>query len=184
MFIIEGADNLGKTTAAKRIVELANARKRYPIRYQHMGRPPETFDFYLHYKDMISTFAVQDRFHIGGILWHDAIPQDRLRDIERWIRSAGSYTVAFITTDEEWYRKRLSDNEGREMFSVNTIFAANKRMKDLTWNATYPEKEPYVGVDEVFNVSELGGFPTDEHINRWIDRWFVRIETKILNDIP
>lgn len=178
MLILEGSDDLGKTTAAKRLVRLAAERAeveerpawRYPVRYDHMTRPNSGFDFYRDYLDIISMFGVQDRFHIGGIVWHDAIPYNKLKLIEAWLTAVGSFTVLFVSDDPDWYRQRLDTNKRRQMFDPDTLEAANNSYLDMAMGSF---KFP-VYHDHVLFVNH--GWPDDNALNIILDSWFDRLE--------
>lgn len=167
MLIIEGSDHLGKTTAAKALVKAAAAHRRYPIRYAHMSRPNEAFDFLHDYQDMSSKFAVQDRFHLGGLVWHkDKITLDSLKIIEGRLMALGSVCVVFYTSDEVWYEKALREKGKDEMFSPEVIMAANRRFKELA--------EYTVWHDFMYDVKD-GQFPTDVTILNWLNSWYSRL---------
>lgn len=168
MLIIEGADHLGKTTAAKAIVKAAAKDCRYPIRYAHMGRPNGAFDFLHDYQDMSSKFAVQDRFHIGGLVWHNnMITVSGLRIIEGRLMALGSICVIFYTSDEVWYEKALRERGKEEMFSPEVIMAANRKFKELA--------DHVVWRDFVFDVKD-GQFPDKAEIISWLCAWYGRLD--------
>lgn len=125
MLILEGSDCLGKSTFAKLLLEEADKRQMYPTFYSHMSRPNEVFNFFGHYKDMMTTYAVQDRFHIGGVVWHEAIHQSRMSIIEGWLRSIGSMTFIFYASDLVWYRKRIEEDNRGNLLSIEAMIQAN-----------------------------------------------------------
>src|SRR5438045_2741728 len=103
MFILEGPDHVGKTTAAKRLVELAHARGLKQVSYRHMSRPPEDFDYFGDYlKMMTDPWIVQDRFHYGGLVYGDIcrggtkISNYNLCLLESVLALQGSYTVVMV----------------------------------------------------------------------------------------
>lgn len=168
MLIIEGADNLGKTTACKRLVELAasdGVAHEYPIRYQHMSRPNHHFDFFNDYQDMISRYAVQDRFHIGALAWHDKVlPLARLRIVEGWLAAQGSLVCVLVASDEKWYREHLKSQPKQEMFSIDRILEGNKRFLQNDARQDY-----------TYDVS-IHGFLTDKMLWQILREWFSRLE--------
>lgn len=166
MLIIEGADHLGKTTAAKALVKLAADHRRYPIWYAHMSRPNEAFDFLHDYQDMSSKFAVQDRFHLGGLVWHkDKITPNSLKIIEGRLMALGSVCIVFYTSDEDWYKEALSHGKD-EMFSPDVIMAANRRFRYLA--------EHTVWSDFMCDVRD-GQFPCEVTLLRWLHTWYDRL---------
>lgn len=182
MMIIEGADHLGKTTAAKRVVDIANdlanqiidsdpEASPYPIRYQHMSRQNAGFDFLYDYRDIISMYAVQDRFHLGGLVWHDkVINAEELRLIESWLGALGSYTIIFYNSDEGEYRGWLEHQGKDEMFDIDTIMEANKKYFDMVCQ-TY--RIP-VQFDSSWDLAQ--GYPTDEVLQSWLTNWMKRLD--------
>lgn len=172
MFIIEGGDNLGKTTAAKRMVELAksglNDEFKLPIRYQHMSRPNQHFDFFQDYRDMMGRYAVQDRFHLGALAWHTGVmTHDKLRIIEGWLAGLGGAIVIFVASDDDWYREHLNSHPKDEMFDTDVILAANRRFRNDICYQSHP--------DLIWDVC-TGGFPSDETLEQWLTMWFSRLQ--------
>lgn len=164
MLIIEGADHLGKTTAAKQIVKQAGIDGKYPIRYSHMSRPNETFDFLHDYQDMSSKFAVQDRFHLGGLVWHRGkITSAALRIIEGRLQVLGSVCIVVYTSDVAWYRQALQEKGKDEMFSPEVIMAANRRFMELA--------ESTVWCDYMYDVKD-GRFPDAGTCRTWLNHWY------------
>lgn len=138
MLIIEGSDCLGKTTFANLLFEVAketvhNQGLHHIVYQRHMTRPIESFDFLYHYQDMISKFAIQDRFHLGGIVWHNKISQAELEIIEGWLQSVGSMTVVFYATNLGWYREKIEADERGNLLDVDTMVRANMQYRDMVW---------------------------------------------------
>lgn len=178
MLILEGADCLGKTMAAKRLVELAHTNQfEYPVSYAHMSRPNQYFDFHTHYLDMISRFAVQDRFHLGSLVWHRGVMDEaKLRVIEGWLLSVGSLVVVFATDDETWYADHLKHSTKPEMFELDQIIEANRQfmtMIGLGFNGG--ELEAYPHVDEQYIVNGTNGFVPDALLETWLQKWYRRL---------
>lgn len=179
MLVIEGADNLGKTTAAQKIVAMAALRAQsrpesfFPIRYTHMTRPNEAFDFFADYQDMVSKYAVQDRFHLGGLVWHqNKIDNASLRIIEGWLYSLGSFIVVFYSDDDVWYRRHLSDNQKKEMFKPQVLEQANRTFRMIA-QGEHPARP---AVDLAININGRKGFPSDSQLETILDAWSLRLE--------
>lgn len=174
MLVIEGADNLGKTTAAKRLVEIAAKQCVYPIRYQHMGRPNDVFDFFKDYRDMLSMYAVQDRFHLGALIWHEnVITPGKFKLLESWMAALGSYTVLFISDCKKWYAKRIETSKRKEMFDVNKILSANLQYAKMAYLGDSRFKPR---IDKVFVVDCKDDFPTDLQLAGVLEEWYERME--------
>lgn len=103
MFILEGADLVGKTTLAKRILERPVMQHR-GYTYAHLSRPPCGFDHYWDYIGMMNRHVVQDRFHMGELVYRSVLKQDTpltpymIRLIDAQLRLIGAYTVIVIAT--------------------------------------------------------------------------------------
>jgi len=192
MLILEGANFLGKTTAAKRLVELAAERAArgvkleapleicdwvLPVRYCHATRPNLAFDFFGDYRDMISIYAVQDRFHLGALAYHeDKIDAEQMCVLEAWLGNVGSYTVVFVTTERDWYKERLENarkpvpNLAETVFSVERLMQANEIFYDIaSENYQYPVK-----VDRTLFIAP-DKFPDDDVLNSILDSWYKRV---------
>lgn len=176
MLIVEGADNLGKTTACKRLVELADERRFLPAYYAHMGRPPARFDFKYDYRDRISFFAVQDRFHLGSLVWHkNVMHPHKMKFIQEELKKFGSITVIFYTTNPIWYRKKL--DERQEMFSTDLIVRSNSLYSLMATSGKLYDCE--VDVDFTIPIhqdSEGVKYPDDKILNSILDTWEQRLE--------
>jgi hypothetical protein len=183
MLIIEGADNLGKTTAAKTLVKMAGQHADHfasddehivrPVRYVHMSRPNSAFDFFRDYQDMLSLNAVQDRFHLGALVWHtDVLDLHRLRIIEGWLASLGSYMVIFYCECDDFYRAWLEQHGKEEMFDVDTIVAANAIYREIVYRQHHLDPR----FDQSFAMTEEQMFPDDKTIQGWLESWFQRMQ--------
>lgn len=175
MLILEGADHLGKTTAAKKLVQMAtkdrmaaNGGPRWPIRYSHMSRPNDAFDFYRDYRDMISRYSVQDRFHIGALLWHeDKLTVPALRIVEGWLAAEGSILVVFYASNQKWYKEHLEKNPKEEMFNVDRIMEGNRRLLKLM-------DQKILRPEYFVDVSEFGWI-TDLMLEAILQAWYERL---------
>jgi hypothetical protein len=168
MFIIEGADHLGKTHAAQRMVKLAAEDPRYPVRYQHMSRQNAAFNYGSDYLDLLSKYAVQDRFHLGALVYHEpgTLTAENLLTVKRWLRDVGSMVVIFYASDERAYEKSLREQGKAEMFSVEKILEANAKFRKLT----------YEGVcDFAYDVSQ-SGWVSDGQLKTWLGWWYSRMD--------
>ena len=141
MFIIEGSDCVGKTTVAEQVVKLTNIGGDFPAYYQHMTRPPEHFDFRFHYLDLMSKYAVMDRFHLGALAYH---PEGTLPSyIKRWVEAhlylRGSIIVIMYCSNDLAYRKKLERHakERKEMFNFDFLANANKIYTELALSGSY-----------------------------------------------
>jgi hypothetical protein len=128
----------------------------------------------------MSKFAVQDRFHIGGIVWHDAIPQAQLDIIEGRLRALGSMTIVMYASDQAWYEKRIKEDTRGNMLSFESMVGANNLYCHMVTRIDELVTEPIV--DYGFDVRSCKGYlgddaryPDAEYANRIIDKWFERL---------
>jgi len=138
MIIFEGGDQLGKTTACKRLVEMVGDQ--IPAWYAHMTRPVPAFNFDRDYVERMNGHAVQDRFHLGSIVWHNGVMnQAKLRGIEHHLDRWRSVIVVVYTKAVRPYEIMLKQNSGREMFDPVDIVRANAIYRSIVerkhqWN--------------------------------------------------
>jgi hypothetical protein len=144
---------------------------RFPIRYDHMSRPNTAFDFFHDYRDMISRYAVQDRFHLGGLVWHDhVITPASLSIINGWLAAQGSMLVVLIARDQVWYESHLVQLAGSkpEMFSVGKMMEGNRKFIKLI-------DDKVIQADMAFDVSG-GVYLQDSWLKDILKVWFNRLE--------
>lgn len=176
MFLIEGSDNLGKTTAAKTLIKLCNTPDcPYPIRYGHMSRPNEdVFNFGSDYMDLISVFAVQDRFHIGGMFYHpNRISLPALRWIEGQMQIRGSFTVLLVAKETLWYEEHLRKFQKEEMFDIKYMLEANEFFIHHAERTLAGDLDDF-RFDVIHDVSE-DQFVTETQLFDWKQKWFERL---------
>lgn len=170
MFIIEGADHLGKTTTAHQLVKSAEeSQEDFPIRYGHMSRPADCFNHSTDYLDLMSLYAVQDRFHLGGIVYQQRITPSCLKWIEGELKIRGSFIMLMVVpeSEEDWYRHRLSAEGKKELFSVEKILEHNRVYRKMAGSNS-------IWIDTVRWCSEDDPFPQKPelalHLAAWLDR--------------
>ena len=173
MLIIEGSDCLGKSTLAKQIVRQVSEMG-IPVVYSWMTRPNENrFDFFHNYKDMMNPCAVQDRFHFGGMAYHEnKIPPMNLQIINSWIHSIGGMIVVLYASDRELYRKRLESDERGNILPIDVMCKGNDWFniwKDLA------------GADYTFNILPVNwpidgkpNYVSDDDVQEIISEWIKR----------
>lgn len=183
MFVIEGADNLGKTTAAHVLVDQAAKHAEFyaknrdhvvrPVRYVHMTRQNEAFDFFEDYQDILSLHAVQDRFHLGAIVYHDGVmDQHKLRIIEGWLGCLGSYTVIFFAEDDDFYERHMKKSSRDEMFNIEKIIHVNRLYRDMVYGS-HPMTPHF---DAHWVMTEAMLWPPHDVIQQWLEAWFQRLQ--------
>jgi hypothetical protein len=175
MLVIEGGDCLGKTVLAKKIVRKVS-KLGFPVVYSWMTRPNEQlFDFFLDYKKMINHCAVQDRFHLGGLAYHqDKISKDHLQIINSWIRSIGGLIVVLYAEDENRYRERLEHDERGNILSIDLMCRGNNFFKKFNTKGGMDSDYAFnILPNSTFNYKEPN-FVNDDDIDELITDWLQR----------
>lgn len=132
MLVIEGPDNVGKTVFAKAIVKYVVEHDCHSVMYQHMTRQNGSFNFFEDYKPLINPYAVQDRFHLGGLAYHEGVINvSQLRIIEGWIYGNGGLIILLHASDHRWYEERIHlDNRGN-ILDLPVMVEANFRYHNM-----------------------------------------------------
>jgi thymidylate kinase len=171
MFIIEGSDCVGKTTIANKIVDAVNARDIFPAYYQHMTRPPRCFNFRDHYIEMMSKFAVMDRFHLGALAYHPdgTLPVDALRWVETKLWQYRSVILVVHCSNSDKYRQKLLDHNihREEMFDIETLLKANAMYNAIARSSA----NGYLTWDITPRGSLDFRYPSNRMINKWANDW-------------
>jgi len=173
--IIEGADNLGKTTAAKRLAALHLDRTGEAIPVIHHGPPTDPV---MEYSTELLRPAIHDRGHLGWLVWQGMLAQsgtefDRLamEQLVRVLRVVHRVIVVCLYADDDWYCERIAEYDDRdELMPPNIRRVANRAFAQLCWSRD-GNCEKYVDIP--YNVS-VSGFPSDATLNRWLDRCSLR----------
>jgi len=170
MLIIEGSDNTGKTTMAKRMVELCPGTT-----YEHLGRPDEnTFNFFLDYKPMIDANFVRDRFHIGGIVYHkNKITRQTLPVIEKWLQEVGSLIIIMYCSDERAYEQKLQDGR-KQMFDNKQLIERNRDFIRIIHRMAPLQPHYDFGWDISPRKFSEFNYPNDTILKMWINEWLER----------
>ncbi len=134
MLIIEGCDDLGKTTLANKIVDAVCKHSDFPAYYNHMTRPPKSFNFCTDYVERMSKYAVQDRFHLGGIVYHNAIRAAALKWIEGHLLLHHSMVIVLYSNDMAWYEERLVKSERGQMYNIPQMLSFAQTWKIVAEN--------------------------------------------------
>lgn len=166
--VIEGSDNLGKTTFAKKLIKYIWEYGNYPVMYSWMTRPNEkTFDFFESYKMMINPYTVQDRFHLGAIAYHKGkISAEHLNWIEEWIRDVGGLVVLFYAQDSRWYENYIAKDERGNLLANEILCKANSAFARMA----YGDHTLRPRFDYAFDISD-GNFVKDSAVLEIAERW-------------
>lgn len=180
MLIIEGSDCLGKTTAAKRLVELAREEGMDTVCYNHMGRPDNDFNFHSDYLPMMLPNVVADRFHLGGIVWHDhEIAPSDLRWIEGHLYTQGSVIVVMYSSDPEAYKYKMErEGDRKDLFNIDVRLKANQYYGDMVHHTGLRKDEQlyFPLIDFRWDVGFMG-YPQDKDLLEWLGKWKARLSS-------
>lgn len=123
MLILEGADGVGKSTLAKKLVKRL---ERFRAIYAHFTRLPDSFHRVWGYVDRMSPWVVQDRFHMSELAyayacgrWSSLTPE-WYRVVDAYLRKIGVVTVV-IEASPELVRSRW---DASQMFDIDTTARA------------------------------------------------------------
>jgi len=191
MLIVEGADCLGKTTAINTMRKMCKDWNP-PVLYSHMGRPNEDiFDFCDDYNSLMTINTIQDRFHLGGIVWHQRITEENLRMIEARLCLVGSVIVIFYCSDHRWYEKRIKQDKRGNLLDVDVIIEANMQYhlmvnKDIILPGPWPGGQPILPeYDFAWDLKSINmtepAYPDEDVMKVWLNLW--RKRRKVANGI-
>lgn len=170
MIIIEGPDQIGKTTAARTLAHMMaeHMGSQDAMRfYRHMGKPAPTFDHTLGY--MNPQAVVQDRFHLGSLVYGLMLGRgeypthQQMLKVQRWLRWTGCLTV-IMYGEAEWFREKLTARD--ELYSREQIIQSNQCFSLLSEIRNHGE--PFA--DVTLNVTR-DGYPTGDMLNAWFAQW-------------
>lgn len=167
MLIIEGSDNLGKTTAALAMRKLVS-HWNPPIMYCHMTRPNlQRFDFCYDYFPHIRKHAIQDRFHLGALAYQPSrITLANLMLVETALLDVHSRIVVFFTSDIDWYTAQLNSDTREQMYDIKTMLKVNAIYQQIA-EGTHP-LTPLV--HESIDIKN-GQYPNKETLDGIVLRW-------------
>jgi hypothetical protein len=172
MIILEGTDNVGKTTMAQTLCEIVSERTGLPAPglYGHMSRPPADFDHGGEYFRNVR-LGVQDRYHLGSIVYGRILgggtfPHPRkMRVVQAYLRWMGCHVV-IVTCQRDALRERLTKSVNREeMYRLDQILDAGDAYSALARSSN--GGEPYC--DEAVDVTR--GWPGRKELEAVVDRW-------------
>lgn len=128
MLIIEGADLVGKTTLAHKLVKELDGHV-----YKHFSRLPESFDYFWGYVENAVTHSVQDRFHMSEVPYALCRGEEpRVRNYEMlsaYLRChCCAFTVVLYAEDRLIEERYVAE---REMYDLSQVLSANRWFYDV-----------------------------------------------------
>lgn len=173
MIILEGADGTGKTTLAHSLAQKMSDIRGVPVHecYAHMSRPPEDFDHVRGYMNV--TPRVQDRFHLGAVVYGAILgggtypSAERMRLVQNYLRWQGCLVV-ILYAERDVLRRRLRDSVKHEMYGHDQILTANDAYRALAMSSN--RGSPYC--DRSLDVSMA--WPSEDFAKALIAEWSAR----------
>jgi hypothetical protein len=166
MLIVEGPDCVGKTTLCKKLLEhLPNHA------YQHLSRPPIGFDSYWWHAKQMNRFIVQDRFHLGEMVY-PALRNEPILNYNTYflldakLRQLGGIQVLVTATPTLIY-KRFEPIE--QMYDLQHTLTAALMFRNLGDLLQWPRVAGTM--DFVIACDEETPYVTDEQIGRILERY-------------
>lgn len=157
--ILEGPDNIGKTTAAQTLVKMTGWS------YHHMTKPPDEWDYHHDYLARIQPERIWDRFHLGGWVYGELLQlhrtkytQHTLKSLIAELRKLGARTILMFAHNFSWFEDHIDANPKEEMFSRENVIAANARYRSMA---------NYRFADIIWDVSDRG-FPSQRDMENWL----------------
>jgi len=157
MLIVEGADLVGKTTFANRLLEQTWVQRCGHV-YSHLGKLPSGFSA-SQYLSIASTWLVQDRFHLSELACRmvDVEPvrlcPETYRLVDAGLRMLGAFTVV-ITATSELIAQRFAAR-GDAMYNLQQIQSQNDAFLSLAtrsakspWSEYAPDVDLHIHVDD------------------------------------
>jgi thymidylate kinase len=162
--VIDGSDCTGKTTLAKRCVELLNARG-FPHVYHHLSRLPRCWERQapMNYERLISPWVVQDRFHVSNPVYAAVEPrkpeitQAEYALVEATLRLRGAYVV-IVTAEPALIERRFVAE--REMYSLRQVLQVNEWFRSIAVTGDFHGFETHA--DQVIHCDESDEWPSDK----------------------
>lgn len=175
MFIIDGPDNVGKTTLANSVIRAANYMG-VPARYVHSTRPSDCFNFGSDYLDWMTKWGVHDRFHLSNLAYQgEEIKRGQDRQVistlafhwlEGEIKRRGAFHVLLIPKDIDTYKQLLDKDMRDQMYDYGFNVAVAEKFMEISEFSN-------VWIDDKFYV-EKNKYPDRSTIHRWVSQWIKR----------
>ena len=172
MIILEGADCLGKTTAAEALCkrmasEFGGGDSAY---YRHMTKPPDTIDHVAHYFNGVGCH-VQDRYHLGSVTYGRIIgggsftTPRRMRVVQQYLRWMGCVTVIFVASRQFLADQLKRAGSRKEMYSRANILDVN----EAYWGLANSSNNGVQWCDYLIDVTH--GWASQQRLDEIFDAW-------------
>ena len=173
MIILEGADNLGKSTAAKTLADILADRMDQPCPVIPHGPPVNALGEY--HRDTLAQFAVHDRGHLGWLVWQGLLGCDgqafdgsKFNGLVSGLRRQRAMVVVLSAADD-WYIEREMVSGRPEMYEAALRISANRIFRELRFLGTGRHH-----LVDIHHRVDQEGFPDINHMTNWVNAWYVR----------
>lgn len=187
MLIVDGPDNVGKTTLCRRLVAELGARHGGWM-YRHFGPLPKTWEHPWDYERHVGTHVVMDRFHPSEVVYRAALGEDLNLSplgysiVDSWVRLAGGMVVLLYSSNHDVFKRGYEDRPQGNDVKVNAVASlffenmAGYRNFKTEQNDTYD-----VAVDAWYDVAVEGCYPAenDAFVRRLLEAYLSK-ERRVL----
>jgi len=133
MLIVDGPDNVGKTTLVDRLAKLISEEHGLPMIPLHLSKLPDTWHIVDDYAALFNKNVVWDRFHISRQAYGSALNNQEVytpvaaRKLQAMLDLVPTYVVQVHVDDAAWIRKHFGNKD--EMYNVEQVVAVNEAFK-------------------------------------------------------
>lgn len=176
MLIVEGSDGVGKTTFCHKLLE--KLQKEGPWIYSHLSKPPPSWQHPASYYPRMSTFIVQDRFHMSDLAYrHARLDPQALSPfayslVDAKLRQLGGMTVVLRADDETIKANYRGDGD---MHDVKIHYAADRAFIRLM-ERTGPFVDYSIDWDFCWpTMYSKGVYPDDDFVDTVVRAYLRRV---------
>lgn len=174
--IVEGSDGTGKTVFCHKL--LKKLQREGPWIYSHFSKLPTTWRHPASYFPRMSTFIVQDRFHMSDLAYRHARFEAQMLSpfayslVDAKLRQLGGMTVV-LTAPVEIIRGNYKG--AGDMHDVECHFRANNAFEKILTRAS-PFGEYVVDHDFLADHGLQHGYPSDDFVDEVVEEYLRRMK--------
>lgn len=169
MILIEGPDGVGKTTLAKKLVEILN-KKNCPVVYRHNTRFPKCFNTVVNCKQQFEPNVVMDRSYPSRFCYGNTFKdQPPVSEYEfQYLNSCVRATpgiIIYIVATEKYLEATFGNKEELYAGELEKIIQVNEEYKKLALGRNGCDFYVEVDITEMsFEGKPVFSYPTSENI--------------------
>lgn len=158
MIIVEGPDNVGKSTLVANLAKILGQRG-HNMLPMHLSKLPRTWRIVDSYASIMSRNIIFDRFHIsrdayGSVFKEQIVFNEIQRDMmQAHIDVNDGFVVKLFCQDGDWIRRTWSERE--QMYDVDGIMDVNRYFRDdRNWRcdiAHAVDRDGFVDAENIAN---------------------------------